>query len=164
MKTKITEDLKKALLSQDTLRTSTLRMLLAAIVNKEKEKRYKMSKEKPNLAQEELAEESELEDQELLNVVVSEAKKHKESIAAFQKGNRQDLVEKETKEMEILVQYLPPQISEEEIKKLVQEAIASTGAAGAQDTGKVMAAVMPKVKGKADGSVVSRIVKEFLSS
>ena len=164
LRSSIQEGIKEALKAHDPVLVGTLRFLFASIVNKEKEKRYKLSKENPKLSQEQLAKQSELQDQEVLGVVASEAKKYKESIEAFTKGGRKDLVEKEQKELEILQRYLPEQLSEEELRKLVQEAIASTGAAGAQDTGKVMAAVMPKVKGKADGSVVSRIVKEFLSS
>jgi len=164
MKTKITEDLKKAFLSQDTLRTSTLRMLLAAIVNKEKEKRYKISKEKPNLSQSELAKESELQDQEILDVVMSEAKKHKESIEAFKKGGRKDLVEKEQKELAILQKYLPEQLSEEAIRALAKDTIAKLGATSSQDLGRVMGALVPQTKGKADGSTISNIVKELLTS
>lgn len=163
MKTKIAEDLKKALLSQDILRVATLRMLLAAVVNKEKEKRYKLSRENPNLSQDQLAKQSELKDQEVLDVVVSEAKKRKESIEAFEKGGRKDLVAKEQAELKVLEEYLPEQLPEEEIQKLVKEAITKTGATSQKDMGKIMAVLMPRVKGRADGALVSRIVQELLT-
>src|SRR3989344_1028604 len=163
MKQKIQENLKQALLSKDEARVSTLRMLLAAIGNKEIEKRTKFSKENPNAKEAELQKNSELQNEEVQQIIAGDVKKHKESIEMFQKGNRQDLVDKEAKELKILEAYLPEQMGEEEVRKLVQEAIASTGAKTPQEMGKVMAALMPKIKGKADGSLVSRIVKELLS-
>lgn len=162
LKGNIREDLKEAVKNREELKSSVLRLLLAAIFNKEKEKRYKLSKEKPELSGEELEEESQLNDEEVIDVISSEAKKRKESIVEFGKGKRMDLVEKEKKELEILEKYLPEQMSEEEIKKLVKEAIEKTGAKEMKDMGKVMAELMPKVKGKADGSLVSRIVKDLL--
>jgi len=198
LKGNIREDLKEAVKNREELKSSVLRLLLAAIFNKEKEKRYKLilrrcsglrlslsnalSKEKPELSGEELEEESQLNDEEVIDVISSEAKKRKESIVEFGKGKRMDLVEKEKKELEILEKYLPEQLSEEEIKKLVKEAIDKTvakeihpvkSAEGGvspkakqfnrvKDMGKVMAELMPKVKGKADGSLVSRIVKDLL--
>ena len=162
MKQKIQENLKQALLSKDEARVSTLRMLLAAIGNKEIEKRTKFSKENPNAKEAELQKQSLLSNEEIQQIIAGEAKKHRESIEMFQKGNRQDLVGKETKELKILEAYLPEQMGEEEVRKLVKEAIASTGAKTPQEMGKVMSALMPKVKGKADGSLVSRIVKELL--
>ena len=162
LKGNIREDLKEAVKNREELKSSVLRLLLAAIFNKEKEKRYKLSKEKPELSGEELEEESQLNDEEVIDVISSEARKRKESIVEFEKGGRKDLVEKEKKELEILEKYLPEQLSEEEIKKLVKEAIEKTGAKEMKDMGKVMAELMPKVKGKADGSLVSRIVKDLL--
>ena len=163
MKQKVQEDLKQALLSKDEARVSTLRMLLAVINNKEIEKRTKFSKENPNAKEAELQKQSLLSNEEIQQIIAGEAKKHRESIEMFQKGNRQDLVGKETKELKILEAYLPEQMGEEEVRKLVKEAIASTGAKTPQEMGKVMSALMPKIKGKADGSLVSRIVKELLS-
>ena len=156
--------IKEALKAHDDVRAGTLRFLFASIINKEKEKRYKISKEKPNLSQEQLAKQSELQDQEVLDVIVSEAKKHRESIEAFEKGGRKDLVGKEQKELAILQGYLPEQLSEKEMRVLVQEAITATSATSTQDIGKVMAVLMPKVKGRADGALVNKIVKELLTS
>jgi hypothetical protein len=164
LRSSIQEGIKEALKAHDQVRVGTLRFLFASIVNKEKEKRYKLSKEKPNLSQEQLAKQSELQDQEVLDVVVSEAKKHKESIEAFEKGGRKDLVEKEQKELEVLKTYLPEQLSEEAIRALAKGTIAKLGATGSQDLGRVMGALVPQTKGKADGSTISNIVKELLTS
>ena len=160
---KIRGNLNAALKEKRELETSVLRLVNAAILNKEKEKRYKLSKEKPELKEEELEKESQLTDEEVIDVISSEIKKRKEAIVLFEKGGRQDLVEKETKEKEILEKYLPEQLSEEEVKKLVNEAIAKTGAKEIKDMGRVMAELMPQIKGKADSSLVSKIVKETLT-
>lgn len=181
LKDKIQKNLTQALKRGDEITCSTLRMLLAAILSKEKEKRYKISKDynpptasshsslrserapEPELTEKELAEKSFLTDEEVIEVISSEIKKRKEAILGFEKGERKELAEKEKSEMEVLEKYLPEQLSEEEIERLVKEAIEEVGAEDIKDMGKVMAALMPKVKGKADGSVVSRIVKELLA-
>lgn len=163
LKTKIQQDLKTALKKKEELESLVLRLLLAAILNREKEKRYKLSKTKPELSGEELEKESQLIDEEVIEVISSEIKKRKEAILEFEKGQRQDLVEKEKKEMEILQKYLPEQLSGEEIKKLAKEAIEKIGASEIKDMGKIMAELMPKVKGRAEGSLVSKIVKELLT-
>ena len=162
LKQKIQEELNQAIKKSEEPTRSTLRVLLAAILNKEKEKRYKISKEQKEVVEKELVEKSVLTDEEIIEVVASEVEKRKEAILEFGKGKRQDLVEKEKAEMEVLQKYLPEQISEEEIKKLVKEAIDKVGAKEIRDMGKVMAELMPKVKGRTDGSLVSKIVKELL--
>jgi len=164
LKVKIREDFKKFLKEKKEIEVSTLRMLNAAIFNREKEKRYKLSKEKPELKEKDLEKESQLTDEEIVQVIFSEVKKRKEAILLFEKGKREDLAKKEKKEMEILKKYLPKQLSEEEIKKIAQEVIKKIGAKEPKDIGRVMGALMPKVKGKADGSLVSKIVKELLAS
>jgi len=163
LKKQIKQNLEIALKEEKRVEVSTLRMLNAAILNKEKEKRYKISKEKPELKPEKLEEESQLIDEEIIQVLQSEIKKRKEAILEFEKGERQDLASKEKKEMDILQKYMPEQLSEEEIKKLAKEAIEKTGAKEIKDMGKVMQELMPKVKGKAEGSLVSKIVKELLT-
>ena len=178
LKEKIQQDLKNALKEARETELSVLRMVASAIVNKEKDKRYKIVnelrsfppfanarvvKEKPDLAEEELEKESRLTDEEVLEVISSEVKKRKEAALLFEKGARQDLAEKEKEELKILQRYLPEQISEEELKKLVKEAIDKTGAKEMKDMGKVMAELMPRVKGRADGSLVSKIIRELLS-
>lgn len=153
LKEKIREDLNEALKAKEELKTSVLRLLSSAILNKEKDKRYKSGK----------AEDVSLTDEEIIEVVSSEAKKRKEAMELYEKGARPELAEKEKKEIEILENYLPEQLSVEELKGLVKEAVAKTGAKEPKDMGKVMAELAPKIKGKADGSMVSKIVKELLS-
>jgi hypothetical protein len=163
LKQQIQSDATEALKSRDQLKSGTLRMLLAAIVSREKEKRYKISKQKPEMPEQELIKESELTAQEIIEVILSEIKKRKDAIALYEKGRRQELAEKEKKEIEILKKYLPEQLSEEELQKIVKEAIEKTGASSMKDMGKIMAEVMPKIKGKADGSSISKVVKELLT-
>ncbi len=158
----IQEDLKQSILKRDELRTGTLRMLLAAVANKEKEKRYKVSKAEPNLTEQELQAKSALSSEELQDAVSSEVKKRREAAEGFEKGGRKEQAEKEKQEMEMLLSYLPVQLSEDEIRQLVESAITKTGAVGSQDLGKVMGALVPQTKGKADGALVSKIVKELL--
>ncbi|MBI2098149.1 MAG: GatB/YqeY domain-containing protein [Candidatus Wildermuthbacteria bacterium] len=145
LKEQIQNDLKNALRARNELEVSVLRMLLAALINKEKERGL------------------EITDGEAQNILLTEVKKRKEAAEAFAKGGRGEMAEKERKEMAILQQYLPEQLSEEEIRKLVKEAIGQTGAKTPQDMGKVMAVLMPSVKGKADGALVSALVKELLA-
>lgn len=144
---KIKTDLKEALKSRDSFKAGTLRYVLSAVHNAEIDK----------------GKGSKLTEEELATLLQKQAKQRKESIEAYRKGDRSDLVEKEEKELEIIEAYLPEQLGEEEIKKIVGEAIEQVGASGPQDMGKVMGALMPKVKGRADGSLVSRLVKEQLA-
>lgn len=153
LKKRIQQDLNSALKEKRELEVSVLRQLLAAILNKEKEKRFKIKEEK----------DVQLTDEEVIEVISSEAKKRREAIELYVRGSRPELAEKEKKELEILQRYLPEQLSEEEIKKLAKEAINKTGAKEIKDMGRAMAELMPKVKGRADGSLVGKIVKELLS-
>jgi len=163
LKQQIQNAVNEALKSGDQLMAGTLRMLLASVTTKEKEKRYKISKQKPEATEQDLIKESALTDEEIIEVISSEIKKRKDAIVLYEKGNRQELADKEKKEIEILKKYLPEQLSEEELKKLVEESIAKTGAKEIKDMGRIMADLMPKVKGKADNSDISRIIKELLS-
>jgi len=142
---RITWDLNSALKQKDEIRVSTLRFLIAGLGNAR------------------IAKGSDLDDDEVLEEIAKDAKRHRESIEAFEKGGRNDLVEKEKTELAILEEYLPEQLPESEIKKIVDEAIVNTHASAITDMGKVMAEVMPKVKGRADGSMVSAIVKAKLN-
>lgn len=162
IKQQIQSDVTYSLKKSDQTLVDVLRMSLAAITSKEKEKRYKISKEKPDLKEEELLKESELTDDEIIGVISSEIKKRKDAIALYQKGNRPELAEKEQKEIEILTKYLPEQVSPEELKKLVEESINRVGAKEMKDMGKVMADLNQKIKGRADSGVVSNMVKEAL--
>lgn len=147
-KQQLQEELKQSMLARDELKTSVLRMLLSAI------NYYEIQKGGAGYT---------ATDEDILSVIQKEAKQRKDSIEQFSAAGRQELANKETKELEMLQAYLPAQMSEEEIRKLVEEAIAQTGAKTVTDMGKVMGVLMSKTKGKADGSIVSSIVKEELS-
>jgi hypothetical protein len=141
----VTADIAAAMKAKDAQRLSPLRMLKAAIVNRSVEKGR------------------DLDDAEALQVVASLVKQRRDSIEEFRKGNRADLVDKETREIEVLQRYLPPAATPEEIDAAVAEAIAETGAASPRDIGKVMKAVMPKLAGKhADGRSVNESVRRQL--
>ena len=162
LKEQIQQDLNGAIKNKEELKSSVLRMLSAAFLNKEKEKIFKISKDKPELSPEDSKKESMLSDEEIMDVISSEAKKRRESISGYEEGGRTEMAEKEKKELEILEKYLPEQLSEEEIKNLAKEAVDKTGASSVKDMGKVMAELMPKVKGRADGGLIGKIVKELL--
>jgi hypothetical protein len=153
LKQQIQKETTEAMKSKDEFVVGTLRMLLASILTKEKEKKYKEKSEV----------DVQLTDEEIISIVSSEIKKRKDAIALYTQGNRPELAEKEQKEIEILKKYLPEQLGEEELRKLVAESIAKTGATEIKDTGKIMADLMPQVKGKADGSEISKIIKELLT-
>jgi uncharacterized protein YqeY len=159
LKEKIDQDFKSAFKAKDESQLSTLRLLLAAIKNKEVEKRTRLSKSE---AVEKLEEMSQLSDEEIIGVVSSEIKRRRDASEQYRKGARPELAAKEEKELKTLSIYMPEQMSEEEVAKIVKETIKEIGASSLKDTGKLMGALMPKVKGKADGNMVSKIVKEQL--
>jgi len=161
LKKELQDNLRSALKDKKEIETTTLRMLNAAILNKEKEKRAKLAKEGTD--EKELVEKSQLADEEIVEVISSEVKKRKEAASEFDKGDRKNLADKEREEMEILKRYLPEQLSEEEVKELAKKVIEKVEAEEMRDIGRVMAELMPQLKGKADGSLVSRIVKELLT-
>ncbi|MBI2121367.1 MAG: GatB/YqeY domain-containing protein [Candidatus Wildermuthbacteria bacterium] len=163
-KTLLQEELKASMKAGSALKTSVLRMLLAAISNKEKEKRFKASKSEPGLSERELDLQSRLSEAELLDVVSSEAKKRREAIEGFEKGGNRDMAEQERTELGILMAHLPSQLTEEEIRELAKEAISVAGAASQKDIGKVMSVLAPKTKSRADGALVSKIVKDLLGA
>lgn len=142
---KINEDLKNAMRNKDTETLSTLRMLSSAIKNKQ------------------IALQQDLTEEDILGVIASQAKQRKDSIEQYKTGGREELAQKEEAELKILNAYLPAQMSEEEIKTIVATTIEKINAVGPQDMGKVMQALMPQTKGKADGALVSKIVKEALN-
>lgn len=162
LREKINEEIKKAMQEKSELLLLVLRGINAAIKNKEIEKRTKLSKGEKDIKK--LEELSKLGEEEVIEVISGEAKKRRDSIVEFKKGNRNDLVEKEEKELEILKEYLPEQMSEDQVKEEAKRVITEIGAVGPKDTGKVMSALMPKVKGKAGGSAVSKVVGELLNS
>ena len=152
LKQKLQQDLNSALKAHEDLKRVVLSSLLSAIHNKEIEKRTAQK----------VAQVVELTDEEILKVIQSEIKKRKEAVELYEKGSRQELAQKEKDEMNILLQYVPAQMDQEELRKIVKETIQETGAKEIKDMGKVISGVMTKVKGAASGSEVSRIVKEEL--
>ena len=142
---KIESDFKKALKDKDKIVISTLRMVKSALHNKEIEKKGEK-----------------LQDAEVIKVITKQVQQHRDSIEQFTKGKRGDLVEKETKELEILKRYLPKQLSGEEITNVVKKIIAQCGAKNKSDFGKVMKAVMANLRGMADGKTVNQIVSAQL--
>ncbi len=143
------DQLKQSMLSRDELRTSVLRMLLSAI------NYYEIQKGGAGYTATE---------EDVLTVTGTQAKQRKDSIEQFKQAQRPDLADKEQKELEILSAFLPAQMSDEEITKLVKEAISQTQASSMQDIGKIMGVLMPKIKGKADGNLVNTIVRKELTS
>lgn len=141
---RLAEDLKKAMLAGDALRVSTIRLARAAIHNLTIERGRALT------------------DEEVIEVLGREMKRRREAIEAFTKGGRDDLVRKESLELAILAEYAPAPLSPEELRTLVAAAIAQVQAKDARDTGRVMAVVMPRVKGRADGALVSQLVRELL--
>jgi len=142
---RIEDDLKEALKKKEVVKVSTLRMLRAAIKNAAIENRREA-----------------LEDSDIVGILRKQIKQHKESIEAYTLGNREDLVEKEKRELDILISYMPPEFSEEEIVKVIINKIEETGAKGKKDLGRVMKSVMLELKGRADGKLVNKIVMEKL--
>lgn len=149
LKERITDNLKEALKNKDVEKTGVLRMLIAALHNKEIEKKGK-------------GQDSTLTDDDVVDVLLKEAKKRKESSELYKQGNREDLAQKELKELEIIQEYLPKQLSEQEIEKIVSEAIEKTGASSVKDMGKVMGEAAKETKGRADSKTISDLVKKKL--
>lgn len=145
VKQRIQDDVKAAMRARDKERISTLRMILAAIKQKE------------------IDENIELDDVQTLAVLDKMVKQHRDSIAQFQQGGRADLVDKETRELAIVQSYLPTPLTDAEINELLQQAMQETGAKSIQDMGKVMAVLKPKVQGRADMGRISALVKQALT-
>ena len=146
---KIQNDIKDAMRAKDELRLSVLRMLSAAIHNREIEKKAKSG-------------EPALSDEGIVAVIRSEVKKRRDAVDGFTKGGRMDMAEKERAESKILESYLPQELSDEEIEKIVKEVVVSMGEVTAKDFGKVMGMVIKKIGGQAGGNRVSAMVKKLL--
>jgi uncharacterized protein YqeY len=140
------DDLKAALKSSDKLKLSVIRLIKAALINKQ------------------IAVGKDLTDDEILSVFSSLAKQRKESIDQFEQGGRKDLAEKERQELTIIQSYLPEQLSDEKLQQIILEAIRESSAKGESDIGKVMKILMPRIKGVADGKLVNSRVRELLRS
>lgn len=144
LKEQLTNDMKEAMKNHDKDRLAVIRMVRGAI------------------RQQEIDGQKELGDEDVIAVLSKEVKMRKDSMEEFKKGGREDLVEKTQAEIDVLMPYLPAQLSEEEVRELVKAVVEQTGAATPKDMGKVMGALMPKVKGRADGKLVNTIVRSFL--
>ena len=144
LKEQLTADMKEAMKNKEKERLAVIRMVRGAI------------------RQQEIDGQKELGEEDVIAVISKEVKMRRDSIEEFQKGGREDLVEKTQAEIDVLMPYLPAQLSEDEARELVKAAVEQTGAATPKDMGKVMGVLMPKVKGRADGKMVNTIVKSFL--
>ncbi len=146
LKDKITDDMKAAMRAKDSARLSAIRLLLAAIQQKEVDERIKLS------------------DSDVLGVIEKMLKQRRESIAQYASAGRNDLADGERFEMQVLTSYLPQQLGEAELTQAIGAALAETGAAGVKDMGKVMALLKPRLAGRADMAKVSALVKSKLST
>ncbi len=145
LKETLMQDLKDAMKDKDTIRKNTVQMIRSAVLQFEKD----------NL--------TELDEEGVLDVIAKELKKRRDVLPEYEKSSRDDLIADIKREIEILLAYLPAQLTREELEEIVVEAISETGASSMRDIGKIMATVMPKVKGRADGKMINEIAKEKLS-
>src|SRR3989338_6702017 len=159
LKDKIKADFKEAFKAKEQVKLSVLKMVNSEIGNAEIGKRGKLMKEGKT---ENIEVASILNDEEVLQVVGREVKKRKDSIEAFEKAGRLELAEKEKAELAALMAYMPEQLPEEKIRELAKKAVEQSGAKGEKEIGKVMSILAPQVKGKADGALVNKIVRELL--
>ncbi|HBT46502.1 MAG TPA: aspartyl-tRNA amidotransferase [Peptococcaceae bacterium] len=144
MKERLTRDMKEALKSHDKVRLQTIRMVLAGIKNAEIDKQRLLN------------------DDEVMGLIRREIKLRQEALEQFRQGGREDLVRQAQAEIEVLQKYLPEQLSEEELLSIIKETIREVGAGSTGDVGKVMAALMPKIRGRADGRRANQLVVEYL--
>ena len=144
LKEQLFADLKTAMKEKDTLKKDTVQLIRSGILQVEKDNKV------------------ELDDEGVMDIITKQLKSRRDSLPDYVKSGREDLIEKLNKEIEILLGYLPEQLSEDEIQKIVEEAIAATGAASVKEMGKVMGIVNPKLKGRADMKVVGALVKKLL--
>jgi len=144
LKQRLYEDLKKAMKTKDEIRTRTLRLIISSIKTLEVEKM------------------TEATDDDVFRVLSKECRKRVEAIEAYKKGGREDLVNEEQRELEIIKSYMPKQLSEEELKEIVKDVVEETGSSSIKDLGRVMKVLIPRVKGRADGKTVNDIVRQIL--
>ncbi|PHV70655.1 aspartyl-tRNA amidotransferase [Sporanaerobium hydrogeniformans] len=145
LKEKFLSDMKEAMKEKNVLRKNTIQLVRAAVLQKEKDTLQEVS------------------DEQILDILVQEVKKRKDALIDFKKAERQDLIEETEAELAVLSTYMPQQFSEEDLLKIIQKIIGEVGATSMKDMGKVMTLLTPQVKGRADSSQVSRIVKECLT-
>ena len=145
LKEKLLEDMKVSMREKNTLRKNVIQMVRAAVLQVEKDKQI------------------ELDDNQILEIIAKESKKRKDSLADYEKSGREDLIEQVKQEIEIIAQYLPKQLSKEEIVSIVKEVILETGATSIKDMGKVMKSAKEKIGAAADGKTINEVVKELLN-
>ncbi|HEX9059471.1 MAG TPA: GatB/YqeY domain-containing protein [Clostridia bacterium] len=144
LKERLLEDMKTAMKDKDNIKKNSVQMVRSAVLQIEKDKKIS------------------LDDDGVIDVIAKEVKKRKDSLPEYEKSGRQDLVDNLQQEIDILLQYLPQQLSDDEVEAIVKEIVDETGINSKKDIGKLMQAVMPRVKGIADGKVVNRIVSKYL--
>jgi len=144
LKERLLEDMKTAMKEKDAVKKNAIQMARSAVLQVEKDNRVT------------------LDDDGIVEVIAREVKKRRDSLPEYEKSGRQELIDNLKAEIEVLLQYLPQQLTEEELEVIVKQAVQDTGASSARDMGKIMQEVMPKVKGRADGKMVSQIVKKLL--
>lgn len=145
LKERLLNDLKEAMKEKDEIRKDTIQLIRAAILKIEKDKHIT------------------LEDDGVSDVLAKELKSARDALVEIEKSGREDLIQKTNRQIEIIQQYLPEQLSEEQLEAIVKEAIQETGALSIKDMGKIMKVVMPKIKGRSDGNLVNTVVKKLLS-
>ena len=146
LKEQLMQDLKDAMKNKDTIRKNTIQLVRASILQIEKDKKVTLSEE------------------EVIEVLAKELKKRKDVLPEYEKSGREDLIDDLKKEIEVITSYLPKQLSKEELEKIVRQEIENVGALTIKDIGKIMSAVLPKVKGRADGKDVNEIARAILST
>lgn len=144
LKEQLKEDLKSAMKDKDTIRKNVVQLIKAGVLQVEKDKQVT------------------LDDEGVLDVIAKQLKQRRDSLPDYEKSGREDLINQLKREMEVLMGYLPAQLTHEELEQIVKDAVLATGAATVKDMGKVMAEVMPKTKGRADGKEINRIARELL--
>ena len=145
IKDKLKDDLKTAMLEKDTTRKNVVQLIKAGVLQVEKDKKIT------------------LDDEGVLDVIAKQLKQRRDSLPDYEKSGRDDLIAQLKREMELLMEYLPAQLTHDELVEIVKDAIEETGASQIKDMGKIMAVVMPKTKGRADGKEINAIAKELLA-
>ncbi len=146
LKEQLKEDLKSAMRDKDNVRKNVVQLIKAGVLQVEKDNKVT------------------LDDEGVLDVIAKQLKQRRDSLPDYEKSGREDLINQLKREMEILMGYLPAQLTHEELEQIVKEAVEATGAQSVKDMGKVMAAVMPKTKGRADGKEINQIARAFLAN
>ncbi len=144
LKEQLAQDLKSSMKNKETIRKNTVQMIRTAILQIEKDKKVT------------------LEDEDILDVIAKQLKQRKDVLPEYEKSGREDLISQLKEEMDVLMGYLPKQLTDKELRPIVEAAVKETGASSMRDMGKVMAAVMPQIKGRADGKAVNAIVKDLI--